>query len=82
MDLIMKNFIKENWFKITILMILTFFSCVYFLGNRYYFMHIKAEDKNIIIRCDKFTGNCQQEMSSDVFDFFLFNKLPLKKITL
>lgn len=76
----MKNFIKENWFKIAILITLVFFSCVYFLSNRYYFMHIKAKDnleeKNVIIKCDKFTGNCQREMSSEWFDIFLFNKLP------
>jgi hypothetical protein len=56
----MKKFIKENWLRVTILIILIFFSCTYILSNRYYFIHTEAKEKNIIIRCDKFIGNCQE----------------------
>jgi len=49
------NWLKENWFKIFILIIFVIFGITYFLNNRYYFMHL---DGNTIFKCDKFNGNC------------------------
>jgi hypothetical protein len=47
----MKNFIKQNWFKILIIILIGFFV----LLNRYYFMHLNAAT---IFKCDKLTGSC------------------------
>ena len=57
----MKKFIKENWFKIVTIIILMAITFFYILSNRYFFIHRAGQSGfiNIIIRCDKLTGECQ-----------------------
>lgn len=45
------KFIKENWFKISLIIL----GIIFILFNRYYFMHI---DGSSYIKCDKFIGKC------------------------
>lgn len=53
----MKEFIKENWFKILIVIVLSLITSIFILSNRYYFI----QKGTTIIKCDKFTGNCEQK---------------------
>ena len=52
----MKEFIKENWFKIILLFILIYFVINHISLNRYYFIN---EENIIVTRCDNFTGECK-----------------------
>ena len=63
----MKEFIKENWSKIFTIIIVLIIAFVYAMSNRYYFT--KKEKINrfsengtieIIMKCDKFTGECKK----------------------
>lgn len=53
----MINLVSKNWFKILLVLLICFFAVFYFLSNRYYFIQKEA----LIIKCDKFTGNCKYE---------------------
>lgn len=46
------NWVKENWFKLSIL----FFLVVFILLNLYSFLLI--QENHLIIRCNKITSNC------------------------
>ncbi len=48
----MKKFIKENWFKISIIIL----GIIFILISRYSFIHIEGTG---YIGCDKFTGKCE-----------------------
>ncbi|GEM_PF-2890673 len=47
------NFLKTNWKKIAIVLIVVFF--VYLLYPKYYFL----TKSNSLIRCNKITGKCE-----------------------
>lgn len=61
-----KSFIKENWFKISIIVILVVSLYIYITFNRYTFIQEEsynrfAEDMmQEVKRCDKFTGKCEE----------------------
>ena len=63
----MKKFVKENWFKIFAVVIILVIAVIYVMSNRYYF--VKKEKSNrfvengtieVIMKCDKFTGECEE----------------------
>ena len=65
----MKKFIKENWFKTFIVIVLAVIVLTYILGNRYYFMETEQKhgfgkvlngEQEIILKCDRFTGKCEK----------------------
>ena len=66
----MKKFIKENWFKIVIIITLLVIAIVYIMSNRYYFVKKdvnyysnifhKQTTKQVMMKCDKFTGECEE----------------------
>ncbi|MFA6096840.1 MAG: hypothetical protein WC788_04395 [Candidatus Paceibacterota bacterium] len=56
----MKRFIKENWFRTTIIIVLSVIAFIFVLSNRYYFIQRDA----MIVKCDKFTGSCEEKSLS------------------
>jgi len=64
----MKNFIKENWFKIIIIITLVIVAILFILQNLYFFIY---QEGGNIIRCNRITGQCVR-----VFGFLSLPKLP------
>jgi len=56
----MKNFLKQNWFKILIILFLVLFLWLY----RYDF--IPREDEGYF-RCNRITGNCDSQKTLGIF---------------
>ena len=64
------EFIKENWFKVVIVITLIVIAIVYIMSNRYYFVKKdvnyysnifhKQTTKQVMMKCDKFTGECEE----------------------
>lgn len=49
------QFLKANWFKIILAIILAAGIAGYLAGSRYYFADIRARG---YVKCDNFTGQC------------------------
>lgn len=62
-----KNFIKENWFKMSLIIL----GIILLLSSRYSFMYIKGIS---YIKCDKFIGKCVLNKADSVK-----NKLSLEE---
>lgn len=55
----MKQFIKDNWFKLVIAVILIVFFIIFILLNRYSFGYT---EKGFFFRCNNFSGDCEMKL--------------------
>lgn len=63
----MNRFIKENWFKIFIVIVILVIAIIYVVSNRYSFVTKEKVNRfsengtiEVIMKCDKFTGLCEE----------------------
>ena len=61
------KFAKENWFKILMVVVVLIVIIIYIISNRYHFITKEKSNRfsengtiEVIMKCDKFTGECEQ----------------------